>query len=370
VSGAIDPLTIQGIREQFGNSGSYDRFNLYDGVMVSIPGDDGGDNLGPQAQEPPSGEKIEEDRDKELVPVRQNAAMIVASIEEKFDQMFKSPIVLKDQEIGQYLSGKIQGKKFYIRKLDPTADMRFIDQWKSDLSKDTEWQKEWAKKGFYADRLPRFEYFSELSFGLFSETASGPKLEGFIGIGPDAVKHVGGILAYKIFIPQMEVYYRNIKLNGKRDINGVSDLLFDLLIKFCGNPDNKADQGITFYPITPGSEEFAHRRDLQMIDRHAVLTAEQIKGEYTDRHLDKLFNGNQAMTAEGGIDLTPANMKVQVKTGSPTNAFGDDNEGIKFHLDPAQLAQLQNSPGFEPVIFDVEELTDLPAFLGLQKSKT
>jgi len=66
----------------------------------------------------------------------------------------------------------------------------------------------------------------------------------------------------------------------------------------------------------------------------------------------------------GGIDLTPANMNVQVKTGSPIKKFGDDT-GLKFHLDPAMLAELRNAPGFVPVIINIEPMTDLKRFLGV-----
>jgi len=75
----------------------------------------------------------------------------------------------------------------------------------------------------------------------------------------------------------------------------------------------------------------------------------------------------------GGIDLTPSNLNVQVKAGSQTVApplagsatFGDDSIGIKFHLDPAMLTQLQNAPGLVPVIISVEPLGDLRKFLGV-----
>ena len=60
----------------------------------------------------------------------------------------------------------------------------------------------------------------------------------------------------------------------------------------------------------------------------------------------------------GGIDLTPANMNLQTQ-----NAGG----GIKFHLDPAQLFQLQNAPGFVPVIINIQPMADLQMFLGFKK---
>jgi len=100
-----------------------------------------------------------------------------------------------------------------------------------------------------------------------------------------------------------------------------------------------------------------------------------------------------AMTIEekrrstGGIDLTPANMNIQIKTGSPTSlsrdsrpwaeAFGDDKailsqngKGIKFHLDSAMLRQLQNAPGFTPIIINIEPMADLRQFLGLSQDNS
>jgi len=55
-------------------------------------------------------------------------------------------------------------------------------------------------------------------------------------------------------------------------------------------------------------------------------------------------------------------MHLQLKNGDSTGAFG----GIKFLLDPAILAQIQNAPGFVPVIINIQPMTDLPRFLGLE----
>ena len=57
----------------------------------------------------------------------------------------------------------------------------------------------------------------------------------------------------------------------------------------------------------------------------------------------------------GGIDLTPANMNLLTQNAGA---------GIKFHLDPALLAQLRNAPGFTPVIVNIQPMRDLKAFLG------
>lgn len=73
---------------------------------------------------------------------------------------------------------------------------------------------------------------------------------------------------------------------------------------------------------------------------------------------------NKAMKVDqkGGIDLTPVNMNLQ------TNNTGS---GIKFKIDPAMLQQLQNAPGLVPVIINIQPMTNLSEFLGLENnSKT
>jgi transcriptional regulator with XRE-family HTH domain len=77
---------------------------------------------------------------------------------------------------------------------------------------------------------------------------------------------------------------------------------------------------------------------------------------------------DQASTSSpGGIDLTPANMNLPTKMdsrfrGNDKEGNGNDN-GIQFHLDPAMLKQLQNAPGFVPVIINIQPLTDIRTFL-------
>jgi len=71
--------------------------------------------------------------------------------------------------------------------------------------------------------------------------------------------------------------------------------------------------------------------------------------------------GDKAMNTEnnGGIDLTPARLDMQIKTGPGP----ESGQGIKFHLDPALLAQLQNAPGLMPVIASIKPVSDLKIFL-------
>jgi len=73
-------------------------------------------------------------------------------------------------------------------------------------------------------------------------------------------------------------------------------------------------------------------------------------------HLVRLSHRKQAMTSaimeqkRGGIDFT----RVGVQ---------HEGSGIKFHLDPAALAQMQNTSGFEPQIDSIEPMTDVKSFL-------
>ncbi|MBF0571506.1 MAG: glycosyltransferase family 2 protein [Candidatus Omnitrophica bacterium] len=103
---------------------------------------------------------------------------------------------------------------------------------------------------------------------------------------------------------------------------------------------------------------------------------------YQDKeHLDK-DESFQKESKTGGIDLTPDNMNLQTKVdsrfrgndngqrGNDNGQRGNDNGGIKFYLDPAMLQQLQDAPGFVPVIINISPLKDLPVFLGVSESSS
>jgi len=59
----------------------------------------------------------------------------------------------------------------------------------------------------------------------------------------------------------------------------------------------------------------------------------------------------------GGIDLT-SDKALSVQ---------NNGQGIKFRVDPAMLEQLQNAPGFTPVIISIQPMTNIRAFLGLKE---
>ena len=73
------------------------------------------------------------------------------------------------------------------------------------------------------------------------------------------------------------------------------------------------------------------------------------------------MNAQQAMISKldnktGGIDLSVFNKVLK------TSTHGVD---IKFNMDPAMLKQLQNAPGFVPVIISIQPMLDLRQFLGV-----
>jgi len=66
---------------------------------------------------------------------------------------------------------------------------------------------------------------------------------------------------------------------------------------------------------------------------------------------------NKAMVIQrntGGIDLTPANFDLQTQSAGG---------GISFHIDPAMLQELRDSPGFVPLVISVQPLKSLIEFL-------
>jgi hypothetical protein len=65
------------------------------------------------------------------------------------------------------------------------------------------------------------------------------------------------------------------------------------------------------------------------------------------------------LAMKGGIDLTSDKTLTIQSNGE---------EGIKFHIDPAQLAQLKNASGFVPIIINIQPMTDLRRFMGLEEA--
>ncbi|MEI7999271.1 MAG: DnaJ domain-containing protein [Candidatus Omnitrophota bacterium] len=108
-----------------------------------------------------------------------------------------------------------------------------------------------------------------------------------------------------------------------------------------------------YHPLNNPNDKVAAQRYQEINAAHEVLKDPR-KREAYNKTLDAAM---LHLKDKGGIDLTPANLNLQTRNAG---------EEIKFHLDPAMLAQLQNAPGFEPVIINIQPMVDLKGFLGLQ----
>jgi len=80
-----------------------------------------------------------------------------------------------------------------------------------------------------------------------------------------------------------------------------------------------------------------------------------VAGSVNVEHLVRSIISQQG-TNTGGIDLNTLDKKLQTQ---------NSNGEIKFYVDPAMLQQLQNAPGFVPIIINIQPMTDLKAFLGV-----
>ena len=114
--------------------------------------------------------------------------------------------------------------------------------------------------------------------------------------------------------------------------------------------------GLQVEYYNPAPEESSTNRKLYARD-YIVVRMDTISEKLYGPELagDPVMIGKE----KGGIDLTSANMHLQTQSS---------NGEIKFHLDGAMLKQFQNTPGFVPVIINIQPMTDLREFLGLYDS--
>ncbi len=114
-------------------------------------------------------------------------------------------------------------------------------------------------------------------------------------------------------------------------------------------------------------------------DKERLLNALDTDKEHVDGVLaafDKIevpeYSIDHAALAQapGGIDFNADKVdSVFAVKKDPREKLGTRNEYMspffQFHIDPAMLEQLQNAPGFMPVIISVQPLKSLPEFLGI-----
>ncbi|MBN1689116.1 MAG: methyltransferase domain-containing protein [Candidatus Omnitrophica bacterium] len=223
-------------------------------------------------------------------------------VHHKIQEGLTPPVLLTDEEIRTYFGeevlekSKLEGKQFYLRLLTP-EDQKFLEDWKRGLAEDREWRTWWHSRpnGPHKD-LPYFPglVFSGFNIGLVSKMEGEEYLEGYFlgepilrGFDTDAK-----MFTFKLAIPRMELSYKNI---GERaQIQGVSDLLFDYLIKFAADDTHFIRHGISFNPATPGSHSFVERRALEKVGGQRGLTQKGIVSEFGRRGLERMFNTRQS----------------------------------------------------------------------------
>ncbi len=90
---------------------------------------------------------------------------------------------------------------------------------------------------------------------------------------------------------------------------------------------------------------------------HGKIPSHPLARQFMEDKRNAIETKSPAQTSNtGGIDLTAANKYLQTQNSGGT---------IKFHIDPAMLKELQDAPGFSPVIISIQPLNDVPQFLGI-----
>ena len=102
-------------------------------------------------------------------------------------------------------------------------------------------------------------------------------------------------------------------------------------------------------------------------ESYKILAIAFADERYKDHPLyqDMIRQANAAMNAKsrdlGGIDFNSDKMNLQLQNAG---------QEIKFHVDAAMLQQLQSVPGFTPIIINIQPMTNLRVWLGLNDQKS
>jgi hypothetical protein len=90
---------------------------------------------------------------------------------------------------------------------------------------------------------------------------------------------------------------------------------------------------------------------------HYIVKTLHLRGEVSQVGDGAMVARNRIDLNElGGIDLSSNRALLVLNNG----------QGVKFHIDPAQLQKLKNFPGFAPAIINIQPMNNLRAFLGLE----
>jgi N-acetylglutamate synthase-like GNAT family acetyltransferase len=81
------------------------------------------------------------------------------------------------------------------------------------------------------------------------------------------------------------------------------------------------------------------------------------KGVVAEGKLRSLQSSDGAVDAPGGIDLDPGKMDLKTRSSS--------GQGMAFNIDPQMLDKLKLADGLTPVIINIQPLSDLKQFMGV-----
>ena len=95
----------------------------------------------------------------------------------------------------------------------------------------------------------------------------------------------------------------------------------------------------------------------ELVDQNnpdALRLQEIARGAEDEAMSSDQYNRGMIEKDKGGINFTANKTPLEIQNAG---------ESIKFHIDPIQLAHLQNASGFVPVIISIQPVKDLKAFL-------
>jgi len=189
----------------------------------------------------------------------------------------------------------------------------------------------------------------------------------------------GFVLAYPNNQFRLTIYKIAVVKNSRRQ--GIGKLLLNSLAQ------NASLAGITTIGLSALKTNQIARKAYEVMGFHHLTNDNDSRRFFLDfeGQTDDVLRATQDLVmldnTPGGIDLTASKLNVEIKNeiASPSarndrdKRDGNDTaEGIKFHLDPAMLQQLQNAPGVFPEIINIQPLPageagirDLRLFLGV-----
>jgi hypothetical protein len=165
-------------------------------------------------------------------------------------------------------------------------------------------------------------------------------------------------LMFRFHLPRDDRFFQDlvdrIKFPGLDMASNFRDIAFEKIKVGARQVERPIFHYLTGNLRYPGFEKriLEQQKSLGEIRTHYILFMSQ-KVRSTIEQI-----ANPAMVHRGGIDFNSNKMNLQVK---------NDTIGIKFHIDPAQLAQLQNASGFVPVVINIQPLNNLKQFLEVNE---